>query len=251
VKLHRSRIILIYEADFNLMLGLKWRMAKYQAEVLKLLNKGQYGPRPGRNAIDPVMLEELQFEVSRLSRRMLIQTNYDATACYYRIIPNLAMLLVSQIFGIHPLVAKSYVDTLFCMMYHIRTELGVLPTSYSHSHNWPIYGPGQGSGNSPLFLSCLLFAAYAKLARKASYGNPNGSNHTNLTMVGVVDETNGQVNNFTSPQTDDTLIQLMQDAEHNATSLVSLLGATGGALELSKCSYHVVFGDSPSKAPQS
>jgi exonuclease III len=243
VKLHRTRIIHIYEADFNLMLGLKWRMAMYQAEALKLLNDGQYGSRPGRNAIDPVMLEELQFEVSRLSRRMLIQTNYDATACYDRIIPNLAML-VSQIFGVHPLVAKSYVETLFCAMYHIRTELGVSPTSYSHSDLWPIYGTGQGSGNSPmiwLFLSCLLFAAYAKLARKATYCNPDGSNDTTLTMVGFVDDTNGQVNKFTSPQTDITLLELMQDAEHNATSWASLLGATGGALELSKCSYHVVF----------
>ena len=60
-------------------------------------------------------------------------------------------------------------------------------------------------------------------------------------MVGFVDDTNGQVNNFKSPQTEEALLQLMQDAEHNATSWASLLSATGGALELSKCSYHVVF----------
>ena len=58
----------IYEADYNMVLGLKWRMALYQAEALKELNEGQYGSRPERNAIDPVMLEELQFEISRLSR---------------------------------------------------------------------------------------------------------------------------------------------------------------------------------------
>ena len=33
----------------------------------------------------------------------------------------------------------------------------------------------------------------------------------------------------------------MQDAKHNATTWASHLGVTGGALELSKCSYHVVF----------
>ena len=68
VKIHRTRVIHIYEVDYNMVLGLKWRMALYQAEALKELNEGQYGSRPERNAIDPVMLEELQFEISRLSR---------------------------------------------------------------------------------------------------------------------------------------------------------------------------------------
>ena len=86
VRIHRTRVIHIYEADLNLMLGLKWRVALYQAEALKILNDGQYGSRPRRNAVDPVMIEELQFEISRISRRMFLQTNYNATACYDRII---------------------------------------------------------------------------------------------------------------------------------------------------------------------
>ena len=40
VKLRRTRVIHIYEADFNLILGLKWRMALYQAEDLKQFNDG-------------------------------------------------------------------------------------------------------------------------------------------------------------------------------------------------------------------
>ena len=243
VKIHRTRIIHIYEADFNLMLGLKWRMAMYQAEALKTLNDGQYGSRPSRNAIDPVMIEELQFEISRLSRRMFIQTNYDATACYDRIIPNLAMI-VSQKFGIHPQVAKAYVDTLHKAKYHIRTELGVSSTSYSHTDDMPIFGTGQGSGNSPmiwLFLVCVLFVIFEKLARQAKYCNPDRTNEITLAMIGFVDDSNGQNNNFQSPQTEAALEQLMQDAKHNATVWAILLGITGGALELSKCSFHVVF----------
>lgn len=87
VKIHRTRVIHIFEADFNLMLGVKWRAALYKSEALQLINNGQYGSRPRRNAIDPVMIEELQFEISRASRRMFLQTNYDASACYDRIIP--------------------------------------------------------------------------------------------------------------------------------------------------------------------
>lgn len=62
---HRTRVIHLYEADYNLAMSLKWRSALYQAESLSLLNDGQYGSRPNRNAIDPVFIEELQFELSR------------------------------------------------------------------------------------------------------------------------------------------------------------------------------------------
>ena len=78
IRIHRTtvndssstRVIHIYKADYNLMLGLKWRIALYQSEALKQLNDGQCGSRPRRNAIDPVMIEELQFEISRVTRRM-------------------------------------------------------------------------------------------------------------------------------------------------------------------------------------
>ncbi|KAI2492927.1 hypothetical protein MHU86_21605 [Fragilaria crotonensis] len=41
VRLHRTRVIHIYEADFNLALGIKWRIQMYQAEALAALNDGQ------------------------------------------------------------------------------------------------------------------------------------------------------------------------------------------------------------------
>ena len=63
VKIHRTRIIHLYEADYNLILGIKWRAAMHQEEDLKLLNEGQYGSRPHRNSKDPVLLEELQYEI--------------------------------------------------------------------------------------------------------------------------------------------------------------------------------------------
>ena len=93
-------------------------MASYQAEAFQALNDGQYGSRPRRNATDPVFLEELQCEVSRATRMPVISTNYDATACYDRIIPNVASL-VSKKFGVHPNVVKANMDTLHQAEYHI------------------------------------------------------------------------------------------------------------------------------------
>jgi exonuclease III len=242
VKIHRTRVIHIYEADYNLVLGLKWRVALYQAEALKLLNKGQYGSRPRRNAIDPVMIEELQFEISRATRRTLIQTNYDAASCYDRIIPNLAML-ASRRFGVHQSATLLNARTLQSARYHIRTDSSLSTTSYQHEADMPIYGTGQGSGNSPMiwcFSSSLLFDCYEEAAYQATYCNPDGSNPINLYMIGFVDDSNGQVNSFLREESHDELQRLIRQAEHNAITWSNLLEATGGSLELLKCSYHVV-----------
>jgi hypothetical protein len=46
VRINYTRVIHIYEADFNLTLGLKWRAAVHQAEDYQQLSDGQYGSRP-------------------------------------------------------------------------------------------------------------------------------------------------------------------------------------------------------------
>ena len=148
IKIHQTRVIHLYEADYNLAIGIKWRAEVFRAETLKLLHNGQFGSRPKRNAIDPVIIEELQFELSRLTRRTIAQTNYDATACYDRIIPNLAVL-ASRRFGVPTAVTASNARTLGGASYHIRTELGVAADGYWHSKETPIFGTGQGSANSP------------------------------------------------------------------------------------------------------
>ena len=240
VRIHRTRVIHIYEADYNLMLGIKWRIALYQAEDLRELNAGQYGSRPRRNAFDPVLIEELQFEISRASRKMLIQTNYDATSCYDRIIPNLAMM-VSKKFGVPLQATMSNVQTLKNAEYRIRTELGIADTGYKHSDEHPIYGTGQGSGNSPMiwcFLSSILFDCYEQVSTSAHYCRPDRTEPLRLGMIGFVDDSNGQTNCFLEDENADTYPQILRQLRSNAQTWANLLGASGGALELSKCSYH-------------
>ena len=48
-KIHRLRIIHLFECDYNFMLGLKWKDALHQAQQSKTLNDSQYGSRPGRD----------------------------------------------------------------------------------------------------------------------------------------------------------------------------------------------------------
>ena len=62
-KIHRLRVIHIYEADYNLLLSIQWRNLMRLAEDHHLLNERQYGSRPHRNSHDPVFIEEMQFEI--------------------------------------------------------------------------------------------------------------------------------------------------------------------------------------------
>jgi len=242
VRLHRTRVIHIYEADFNLFLGIKWRAAMHQAEDFRLLNDGQFGSRPFRNATEPVFIEELQLEISRATRKPVVLTNYDATACYDRIIPNLGMT-VSQKFGVPATVTESNASTLEQAEFHVRTELGISPIGYHHESDFPIYGTGQGSANSPAiwcFLSSTLFDCYDIQADLATYWDTQGDVRVQLGLIGFVDDCNGQTNAFESDGSTRTVQQIVSQTQSNAQCWTNLLTASGGALELSKCSNHIL-----------
>ena len=241
IQIHRTRVIHIYEADYNLAIGLQWRSALYKSEDLLHLNPGQYGSRPNRNAHDPIFIEEFQFEISRATRKSLVQINYNATSCYDRIIPNLAAL-VSRKSGVPPSVVLSNITTLLNAKYRLKTELGTSNEYYQHTTEFPIYGTGQGSGNSTMiwcFLSSILFDCYETSATGALYESPDRSGTTKIQMIGYVDDSNGQTNTFTRNKQPDARV-LLKQATDDAQIWHDILWASGGALELSKCSYQLL-----------
>ena len=66
-RIHRLRVIHIYEADFNLLLAVKWRELLKSADRAGLINKGQFGGRPGHEATSLALLEELRIDISYLT----------------------------------------------------------------------------------------------------------------------------------------------------------------------------------------
>jgi hypothetical protein len=124
--------------------------------------------------------------------------------------------------------------------YHLKTQLGVSDEHYKHCQILPVYGTGQGSGNSPtvwLVISSILFTCYSKKAHGATFESPDKSIRIDIFRIGFVDDTASYVNNFLSdiPPTPTKMITWLT---HDSQLWSDLLFKSGGSLELPKCTYH-------------
>ena len=190
-KIHRLRVIHLYEHDYNLLLAIKWRSLIQHCVHTRKFNPGQYGGLPCHNTITPTIIEELQYEISRASKRPLVHLDYDATACNDRIILPMASL-ISQAHGQHHSIVLINATTLKSARYLLKTQLGISSISYSHSNLLPIYGSGQGSGNSPglwCAISSVLFDVYETQACGASFFSLDKMIAVKLYMIGFINDT--------------------------------------------------------------
>ena len=241
-RIHRLRVIHLYEADYNLVLGVLWaRKLVPLAEKQRLFNKGCYGGRPGLSAVDPVLLEELQVSIAYLSRTNQVTFHNDATSCYDRIIIALANL-VARRFGMPVEIARLHGCTLEQMRYHVSTALGISEASYSHSSESPVHGSGQGSCASPsvwLQICSVLFDCHNQKSYGANYSTPDGEITFQTSMTGFVDDTKGQCNDLTEDEPL-PLQELIERMQADAQLWGDLLHVSGGALEIPKCNYYVM-----------
>jgi hypothetical protein len=240
-RIHRLRVIHLYEADYNLMLGVKWREALHLAEDERSLNNGLYGSRAGRCAHDPVLMEIFQNEIYRMSRKSGVAFDLDAAACYDRILAALASLS-SQKYGMHRKVAFVNALTLEEARFKLKTKLGHSATFYKHQADHPIHGTGQGSQNSPtiwLFICSTLFDAFEEDAHGAIFESFDKSQSIEIFMVGFVDDCSQRVNSFRDhPQPSaEVLVTMMQS---DAQRWNDLLWSSASFLEATKCSYHAI-----------
>ena len=86
--LHRLCVIHLYESDYNLLLGVKFRELIRYCEDKGVLNPGCYGSRANRSSLDPVMIEVLQYDYAMLTRWPEIKFANDIGSCYDRILPS-------------------------------------------------------------------------------------------------------------------------------------------------------------------
>jgi hypothetical protein len=183
----------------------------------------------------------MQNEIARASPKPYIKQDFDATSCYDRISPWMASLL-SRSHGLHRNVCLVHARTLQEARYLLKTQLGISDESYSHCRAFPIYGRGQGPGNSPMIwclISSMLFDIHQEHALGASYASSDGSTTIRLFMIGFVDDTYGSVNDFSrTPAPSPTELVSMAQKDYQLWS--GLLYRPGGGLELAQSKYHTI-----------
>jgi hypothetical protein len=161
--------------------------------------------------------------------------------------------LINRKYGLHRKVVAVHASTLQQARFHLWTTTGISEQFYSHSIQFPIFGSGQGSGNSPgiwLFISSTLVCdVHNSVSHGATFTNPNESEQVSISMVGFVDDSTGTYNNF-QPQDELPFETMMSNMQTDAQAWNDLLWCSGRKLELPKCSYHVLrFQFKPSGQP--
>ena len=73
-------MIHLYEADYTLVLAVKWRQLLRSACANGFVNENQFGSVSGKEALDAVFLRELEYEMTRMTRKPLVHFDNDATA---------------------------------------------------------------------------------------------------------------------------------------------------------------------------
>ena len=239
-KIHRLRVLHLYEADYNAILAIKSRQLIHHTIDNNLLHRNQYGGVPGRDSLTPVLITEMQNEITRLTRKPLISIDFDASSCYDRICANISSL-TTRGYGQHQFITTLHAHHLRKAKYLLKTQLGLSDTHFSHSKLFPIYGVGQGSSASPTIwclISCRLFEAHDKYCYGATFYSPDGSVSTKVSLLSFVDDCYGSINSFDNNKV--TIEELLRRAEFDSQLWSQLLNSTGGALEVPKIKYHVI-----------
>jgi hypothetical protein len=146
-RITRIRRITLIEADLNVCLSeLFGRRLMANAEKHGILHKAQFGSRQGKMAISTVLLKRLSYDIIRQTRMDACIFDNDASACYDRIIPSIAMIK-SRRAGMSRTAANVMLTLLLRMEYHVRTAYGVSTEAFSNLNDW-LLGGMQGGGHT-------------------------------------------------------------------------------------------------------
>jgi hypothetical protein len=233
-RIHRLRVIRLYECDLNLLFPIFFRELDQHCEDNYLINKGVYGCRPSRRAIDPVFADVTQTEMAMVTRTPLVKFNYDATACFDRILVHLLNLCLRSFGMLKKLTTTILGELLIVARYAVKTGIEISKETYHHLDQSPAFGSGQGSVVSAQGwgeIVSVLFDIHDKCGHSCKYEDPWKLYSTIIGMLGFVDD-NNIINNGKEWETVNDIIVRTQ---HDAQLWNELLRATGGALNLDKC----------------
>jgi hypothetical protein len=237
--LHKLRVIHILEADYNL--ALKQIFGK---RLLKNCERGgtlgdmQDGFRKGRSTIRTLLHNELINDYNKRLRINNFIGMTDISGCFDRIVTSVISLLNIKN-GCTAQAVNMHATTLQMARYHLKTKLGVSKEFYSHSENNPVYGNGQGAGDSPsqwCQQSAMLFDLYKEANTGAQISNRHGNMVANFPLAAFADDTNLLGNDDKRQM---SIAEITESAQKGFSTWSELLHATGHFMELEKCSCYL------------
>ena len=168
-KISRLRIIQLYESDANQSMRFFFaRQLGFILEDNNLLPDMQFGSRPGRMSISPVLQKVLTYDIARQTKTVIGCQENDALSCYDRISNILGYAQLRRL-GMPINAIKSLADTWSNMVHIVQTAYGRSRSSYKSTKRVPLYGAGQGSTNGPFFWTIIfwLMASALDLTKRA------------------------------------------------------------------------------------
>ena len=250
-KIHRLRIIQLYESDVNQSMRFFFaRQMGFLLEDSNCIPDMQFGSRPGKMSISPVLQKQLTYDIARHSKGVLGCVENDAIGCYNRTANKLGYLKLRQL-GMPMSAIKSLADTWSQMVHVIRTAYGRSSSSYRSTKRKPLYGAGQGSTNGPFFwllmfilmldsfdpsLRALLFISVcAQLVASRKGDAFVDDSHLGVTSAYEDDPTLTMEDNTRLHE-----LHVIEDLTKLAQHYERLLWSTGGALNILKCSWVMI-----------
>lgn len=241
--LDRFRHITIIESDLQWVMTIIWaKSMSNKCHNEQSLQKNQYA-RKQSSTQESILNKRVWLDLQRLSGTEGMLFDYDATACYDRILPNFASY-ASRRLGLHPSDCVFIPKLLHSLKHHVVID--GLPTKsfFSHLQPHPTYGSGQGTGWSPFLWTAIddiILTAMGKTHPGLSFLSPDGKTRTTNTILAYVDDTIGGVNVLGQWLHDTTRDSLTDLSTKIMQSYETYLSLSGGQVNLSKTFvYHLV-----------
>ena len=248
--LNQLRVIHLFEADYNLIIGLIFgRYMIHRMCDSHLFHPSQWG-RPNRECEDVLMLKELTYQVAAMSRTDIATFDNDASACYDRIVTRFA-LLCCRAHGVPEGPCKMTAEVLDNVIHKIKTAYGISEASYTNTPESPIHGVGQGSQDGPSLWGVSSSVAFRGADRLSNgitcvnpcYEIPHRTISHSRKLDGFIDDVTGWFNRMLQELRERYTIfpvaDLAAGMQHDATTWQTLLDITGGKLAVAKCLYYL------------
>jgi len=239
---HRLRIVALLESDYNqsqrILLA---RPLSHHMEDAGMLPEMQYGSRPSKLCVSPVINKVLSYDLVRQTKVCGAFIENDAVGCYDRLVNSIVFLELRHI-GIPVSILKAIQDAWNHAVHHIKTIFGTSTGTYRNTEAHPLFGPGQGSTTGPILwgiLFCIIEKNLPKNTLQMFFKAVNDAIQVRHKGDAFVDDAQlGCTSNLPSglsfPTTRADLDAVLQSLQQMAQSWERLLFTTGGALNLQK-----------------